>query len=181
VASWVLSQTTWCLALWTWRYSGTISNWTNVKYLIHKKHKKQAVTIWLNLSFTTHEMCFTCPFWNLRCPVVNVKPRLRIADVEQWNGEQTVMMSTEEPETHITVENVADIFRIRSELSLYGEWMVGCWKERWKLDVGNVLFIYLLTFYTFILYTIIYFANTINAMWIVLKSIDKSKSFNISE
>jgi len=30
-------------------------------------------------------------------------------------------MSTEEPETHITVGNVADIFRIRREWSLYGE------------------------------------------------------------
>jgi len=97
-----------------------------------------------------HEMCFTCPFWDLRYPVLDMKPRLRIAVVEQWNDEQMVIINTEEPETYITVRNVADVFRIRREWSLYAEWMVGCSKESWKSDVGNVLFIYLFTLYSFI-------------------------------
>jgi len=62
-----------------------------------------------------------------------------------------VIMSTEEPETHITVRNVADVFRIRREWSLYGEWMAGCSKERLKSDVGYILlFIYLFTYLHYI-------------------------------
>ena len=120
------------------------------------------------------EMLLTCPFWDLRCSVVNMKPRLPIAVVEQYNDKRMILTSTEELDMLITVRNVGGIFFLRTECSLYGERNAGFSKERWKPDVKNVLFIYLFitylfTLHTSILYTFIYDASTTNAMWVVLK------------